>query len=238
MARLAASGDKVEGSATISPAGDYSLFGWVRSDHIPGSAYNEDWWTNSSALGWHSCVWNHTDVSFQKCIAHRGGGGWYSAKTTSSLSADTWYAFGGSYNAATQDLQVWLNGVNEATTASVPNNTDSAAVMRVFHSAIGITAAWCARWNVVLAANEWLALYRGVPPWRIRPAALQVCIPLWGLHSPEIDLSANSDTAAVTGTTLANGPPVTLFTPKIVAWVEAAAGVSTRQYRLLTMGAS
>ena len=45
------------------------------------------------------------------------------------------------------------------------------------------------------------------------------------MHSPEIDLVGA--TATVTGTSLANGPPVTLFTPKIAAWGEAAGTVVT-----------
>lgn len=44
-------------------------------------------------------------------------------------------------------------------------------------------------------------------------------LPLWGLHSPEIDLSGGGHTATVNGPTVVNGPPITPFTPKWSATV-------------------
>lgn len=71
-----------------------------------------------------------------------------------------------------------------------------------------------AKWDVLLNANEHLALSKGVSPLRVRTESLVIYIPLWGTHSPEIDIGPNHSTGTVTGTTIAVGPPVTLFTPK------------------------
>lgn len=71
-------------------------------------------------------------------------------------------------------------------------------------------------WNVDLTAGEINALASGMPPYLIRPSALIGYWPMWGLASPEPDLSGNKRNI-----TLANAPPranhapVTLWTPKI-----------------------
>src|SRR4030065_184465 len=80
--------------------------------------------------------------------------------------------------------------------------------------------------NFVANQNQLNAIMYGMAH-RATPTGLLLSAPLWGLHSPEIDLSSNHGTGTVTGTSLANGPPVTLFTPKITAWVEAAGTVVT-----------
>jgi hypothetical protein len=41
--------------------------------------------------------------------------------------------------------------------------------------------------------------------------------PLWGLSSPEPDLSGNRNDGTVTGAVRSNHPPITLFTPKWAA---------------------
>ena len=48
-------------------------------------------------------------------------------------------------------------------------------------------------------------------------SGLQFLMPLWGLHSPEIDLSAKGIVGTLTGTTMNNDPAVTISTPKWAA---------------------
>lgn len=63
-------------------------------------------------------------------------------------------------------------------------------------------------WNVSLSDNEVVALSRRIPPWRIRPGSLVGYWPIWGLHSPEIDLTNQKNSLTVTGATAANHAPV------------------------------
>lgn len=72
-----------------------------------------------------------------------------------------------------------------------------------------------AMWSVALGANEISALARGCQPYLIRPSSLVAYWPMWGLASPEPDLSGKKNSI-----TLANSPsrsnqaPTTLWTPK------------------------
>jgi hypothetical protein len=75
--------------------------------------------------------------------------------------------------------------------------------------------AWWTIWSgVLLNASEAAALAAGVMPFRVRPASIVSCIPLWGLVSPEIDFISGNGTATVSGTAHQNDPPLTLFTAK------------------------
>lgn len=71
------------------------------------------------------------------------------------------------------------------------------------------------------------ALAGGAPPWRIRPDLLDWYAPLWGLQSPEPDLSGNANAVTLTGTSQANHAPVTPFTRKARGEVEPTVGPTT-----------
>jgi hypothetical protein len=95
--------------------------------------------------------------------------------------------------------------------------------------------------NVVLNANEVAALARGCLPWQGRPDALAFYAPLWGIHSPEINLTKNNVSGTVTGTVRANHPPVRLSTPGsagVMAVTEAAppGGRTTKNTRAQPLG--
>ena len=87
-----------------------------------------------------------------------------------------------------------------------------------------------AYWNVTLTPGEAKALASGVRPNTIRPSSLVIWLPIDGLQSPEPDLSGNAYNGTVTATSLAPGPPVTLFTPRAPMFTVAAAGF-TAKYR-------
>jgi len=67
-------------------------------------------------------------------------------------------------------------------------------------------------WNVVLTAGEILALAKGCRTASVRPASLVGYWPIWGLASPEPDMSGNANNGTLTGTAKANGPPIDRFT--------------------------
>lgn len=112
---------------------------------------------------------------------------------------------------------VFLNGADKGSgTSKTPASIDT----------IGIAAdpttptsgfsdgriAECGIWNVALTDDEVLSLARGLPPWRVRPGSLVGYWPLWGLQSPEVDLTSGARSLTFTGSpTIADGPPTIPF---------------------------
>jgi hypothetical protein len=90
--------------------------------------------------------------------------------------------------------------------------------------------------NCTLTLAELTALADGTAPSLIRPASLAHYWPLWGRHSPELNLVGG------TGLTL-SGPPVFTEHPRVVyparrrmVYVPAAAGATAPPKRLMLMG--
>ncbi len=82
----------------------------------------------------------------------------------------------------------------------------------------GVLAEFSFWEDYLLDANDINALYRGRQPWTIAPSSSEIrrFYPLWGLHSPEIDLGPAPLTASLVGAppVVAN-PPITQFTPSL-----------------------
>ncbi|CAM6003248.1 unnamed protein product [Sphagnum balticum] len=74
----------------------------------------------------------------------------------------------------------------------------------------GKLAEW-GLWDAALTTAEIASLAAGVLPPQVRPLSLVGYWPLYGLASPEPDLSGNANNGTLTGTTYATGPPVELF---------------------------
>lgn len=136
-----------------------------------------------------------------------------------AISNDTWFAIGGVFTSTTSRL-VYLDGAagTLATTSITVSGVDRTTIGARYNSGtrgayLNGKAAECAVWNAALNALEMLALANGVCPYLIRPTSLVGYWPLWGLHSPEIDihpLIADSTLRALTlsGTAQTGGPPV------------------------------
>lgn len=68
-------------------------------------------------------------------------------------------------------------------------------------------------WNIDLADAEVAALATGIHPRKIQPSAIVGYWPLWGLSSPEPDISSGGRSITLTGTPAAsNHAPIELFT--------------------------
>lgn len=78
--------------------------------------------------------------------------------------------------------------------------------------------AWMTVYNAVLASAELDAFMNGKNPMRIRPNSLVACWPLWGVHSPEINLVNALHSGTITGTIIqSDGPPMEPWTPNLAA---------------------
>lgn len=152
-----------------------------------------------------------------------------------SMSDNAWNPIGVSYDAGSSSNVpiMYVGGASQSlTTDSSPSgsapsdsndfcignrNTDNA------RNWAGRLAEF-AVWDAILNASEFAALALGVPAYRVRPQSLSLYVPVWGLASPEPDLSSGHRSCTVTGTTQVSHPPVTLFTPKGHAPVVDIAG--------------
>lgn len=150
--------------------------------------------------------------------------------TSTTFSVGTWNhaAF---VSIASNSRAVYLNGAGKATntsgvTPSGLNLTDvgcdgGSSRSNYFNGSIAEVGIW----NVALTDQEVSALAAGALPHTVRPGKLVAYWPLWGLHSPEIDLSGSAQNMVITGATAANHAPVTLFTRKARTPVDVASGV-------------
>ena len=85
-----------------------------------------------------------------------------------------------------------------------------------FYGGIVGSIAELAVWNAALSAGERGALSGGARSNRVHPEALVGYWPLFGLQSPEPDLSGNGNSGTLNNPLFATHAPVTQFTPKKV----------------------
>lgn len=149
--------------------------------------------------------------------------------------------------ASTTDRRVYLNGTNKGTStgsvamsnmnrmfAAVEDNVGGAGQRFWYNGRLSRIVYWSA----ILNDAEALALAGGINPHRIRPLSIIHNVPTFGLQSPEPDYSGNSNDMTVTGTSRANDPPITLFTPKWAAtipFVSALGDLDTEDKRRSAM---
>lgn len=133
------------------------------------------------------------------------------------------------------EVDVWdVNLAKVGSTASATKTDDLSPASGNLN--IGKDAAFAAttRWNGDLAHLWWIKArlndneLKGIAFTSKPLTANYRHWPLWGLDSPEPDLSGNGDDGTVTEAIRSNHPPITLFTPKWAAaapLIEAAVGV-------------
>jgi len=161
------------------------------------------------------------------------GTGTREATTTGQYSANTWHhACGVEISSSSREVYIDGGGKGTNTFSNVPAGANRVSIGRFADSSPGNyfdgRLAEVGLWNVALSENEVVALSRGVLPWQIRPSALVGYWPVWGLHSPEIDLSNQNNSLTVGGTgtpARTDHAPVTTFTRKSasVPLIEVAA---------------
>lgn len=141
------------------------------------------------------------------------------ATSGATTAADNVWSHALAVTSAVDSRALFLNGTKFTNTTSVtPSATpDVTAIGRVGGASPGTywsgDLAEVTLWNVALNDTEAAALSRGVPSRLIRPESIVAYWPVWGLHSPEIDLTANNRVMVVAGATASNHAPVPLFMP-------------------------
>lgn len=138
------------------------------------------------------------------------------ATGTTHLAPGTWYHITAVYGSATS-REIFVDGTSEATnTQSLGtftwSNIDRIVVAAHAQSTIdGFVDAQIADvaiWDVALDGREIAALAAGVRPNHILRSSLVHWWPIWGRHSPEIDLTGNLDLTLTASPGYVAGPPV------------------------------
>ena len=160
------------------------------------------------------------------------------ASSSTGYTANTWHHAAGIFATAT-DRRAFIDGGSKGTNASnatpTPNNTfigrrtsDLFMSGRIAEMGVWSLAGYPGATDV-LKADAWEAavlpaLARGVPPGRFREGLLGYW-PLWGIHSPEIDLATGVHSMVLNaGPVRANHPPVVPFSRRLwVPFPESAA---------------
>jgi hypothetical protein len=159
------------------------------------------------------------------------------AATSTGYTVNTWHHAAAVFS-ATNARAAYIDGGSKGTNSDsvVPSGIDTTAIgylpALVSQAYLSGRIAEVAIWNVALSDAEVAALARGLAPLYVQPGALVGYWPLWGLHSPEIDLTVNNRQMTVDGAVAADHAPVAPFSRR--RWgsyplVEAAAGGAPRQ---------
>lgn len=212
-AAAGALGGLLNGAAAIS------VHAWIHADTFTTGATNNNRVLNVALNNTESAlILSGSDTGSGAIRAQFGarvatGEAFTQVTGTTTISTGTWYALGGVANFSGDVARVYLNGTQEATTAptwtatSLTMGSPTTSADRIGATAFTIATATqfdgliegVAGWNVELTAEEFKSLARGVSPLAVRPLSLAFYYPLWGLHSPEIEL-VNNKIQTITGT--------------------------------------
>lgn len=174
------------------------------------------------------------------------GSGSASASTSTGYTAGTWH-HGCAVFASTTSRAAYIDGGSKGTnpTSKTPAGLDRTGIGRRGHATpdlymSGRIAEVVIR-NAALSDEEVAAEAKGLSPLLIQPQSIVGYWPLWGLHSPEIDLTVNNRQMTVTGAALANHAPVVPFSSR--NWgntplIEAAGGVTRQMMHYARMRAA
>lgn len=194
MARSGSGGHYLRTTATIADPFNaaYTLHCLVKSSVAPnvGSLRPTLGFVgNASQQPQNILNWDHTSASFSRAAEHRQSGGVYkTAQTTTVPSANVWHSFGQVFNGSA--LDVYLDGVKEATTTSVAVSATRPVFLFILgqvnsSGALDSSAqfsngeiAEVAMWSAALTADDMNALAKGFSPLLVRPQALVSYIPL------------------------------------------------------------
>lgn len=133
----------------------------------------------------------------------------FNASSTGDTLPTGWHHSGFTYDGGANSGITYHDGASHHTwshTETTGNIEQDSKTVRLMGAegdpdAIDAIMSWVGIWDVALSADEVAALASGILPIYIRPDKLLACYPLWGVQSPEIDLTSNARSVTLTGTT-------------------------------------
>lgn len=226
MARLftAASTEYLSVAATPVASPPITVVGWVRSTAAAGNRTLVS--LGSSSANQRHLLYYAPGGSF---FAFSGNGGTFGQSGLSYPSAAGVWVHLAAVFSATNSRVAYANG----TAASANTTNVSVAYDRVYVGAYytngGLQSGFyndgdiaeVGIYSAALSSDEIAALAKDYTPDRIRPGALEFYAPVFGRHSPELEI-AGGNNLTVTGATQSDHPPVIrrrraqIFVPKVV----------------------
>jgi hypothetical protein len=192
-------------------------------------------WFNPGSISGTQVTWCQADSASDRVIAFVNSSGTVTAKrtdggseggavtTVNTASAGVWsHLFWRSTSGdhiAILDGDTGNAGTSAGTTNLSPSGTVRSAVgcqslngtQNAFYEGL---VSWVVIWDVALSDGEGLEMAAGRHPRSVRPADIVSCVPIWGEHSPEIDLIGGHDWVVNNSVVaVVDQPPMGLWTP-------------------------
>jgi len=221
----------------------FTMACWFMSDINAGAASNQTLIALSNTAVWHRlAIFGNVagdPVRVQTNTSTTGN-----ADTSTGYSTNVWQHAAGVW-ASTTSRTAYLNAGGAVTDTS---SQIFGAVSDTYISAVDLSVQWmsgriaeAAIWNVALNATEILALSKGVHPLTVRPDAIAAYWPLFGLDSPEPDLSPATVAATrypltLHGSVYANHAPVVFNRTRGIYLIEPSAVAAPTVRNLAALG--
>jgi len=203
---------------------DYIEIGDVAALDLTGDTVSLSSWIRIEALNGEQKIfdkWSDVDSNFSyllsmnvdnKIIMAIHSGTTTIATGTTTLSTGVWFHVAGTYDGS--NIRVYLNGIEEGSTAKTGNMVSNTSPVRIGAGSGGVGTeqpfngdiGHCEIWDSALSANEIKSLSVGVNPLRINRESLLSYSPLNG-QNPELDVIGGLDLTVV-GTTKSEEPPI------------------------------
>lgn len=209
----------VTGTGIPNPGSPISVATWVWMDSVPPGTYR----TVDRFYHW-GLEYNVVKHCFYELFVSSGASNNYLSVNNSSFPPiNSWHHMGMTYDGTT--LTGYLDGISQGSSSSL-----SSIGSPVIGTQIGFGAARppagqgvpsdflngelaeSAVWSACLSTGEMAGLASGVSTSQVRPRSLVGYWPLYGLASPEPDLSGNANNGTLTGTAYVAHAPVSPFT--------------------------
>lgn len=203
--------DQINVSANlITGTPPFSLFAWALPASTSAGSHNIFGMSATTSYG----VQLRRDAATWNLFVLDGGN--VQATYASGVVAGQWTPVGAVWDGT--NINLYVGGVLRQAVACT--GITSTGAFNVWGSLHTTNQPWDgslaegAIWHAALTAAEMAALALGRLPRSIRPQSLVHYLPMWGLSSPEPDLSGSANNGTLTGTAAANHAPVTLSTRK------------------------
>jgi hypothetical protein len=194
---------------------------WVYLDSIPNSDFRYFSKAINTSANNHTIMLSNNDASVVELRVRLKVAGTVTTHIgdTQTESTGEWIHAGFTWSSADDTIRTYFNGGVDASTTTTSTGTIASNAQRFIIGANpnssnetrwmdGRIAEVCA-WSAALNANEFSALASGVVPNRVRPQSIIAYWPIWGVHSPEPELTGNGPNATLDGApAFGNHPPI------------------------------
>jgi len=224
---VATADDFINFGNVVTTGEDISCFAWMQIDG-GGFSFNPDrrYWDKGSGSGANDIDWmlsqetSTTVVQLRVRLRRNDVTNTFVSAASSHTLPTGWLHAGFTYDGSANSGVTYLDGAVDdtwthgETTGNISQRSNSIRFANRASEDYGYDGqgAWFTVWDVALLAAEVTALNAGVNPFKIRPDKLLLCAPMWGIQSPEPDITFNAKSGTVTGAVLGtSGPPVESF---------------------------